>query len=249
MVEIVMTPLDVGTEAAREAATLLSRDERLRANRFARARDRQRFTVARAQLRRELGARLSAAPRAIAFACGRNGKPRLSGSLGGTDLRFSVSHCGNAAAFAFATRREVGVDIETLRPVRGAGAIVAEFSSPAERRDYGSLPEDQKLRGFFNWWTRKEAFVKAKGAGLSHPLDSFDVSLAPGAPARLLRIGDGADWALEAFAPGPGLIGAVVFARNGSEAEGAAPVVVRPLGPSPRFVTCEMGAETVAGGE
>ncbi|HET7024673.1 MAG TPA: 4'-phosphopantetheinyl transferase superfamily protein [Gemmatimonadales bacterium] len=230
MVEILMTQLDLGPAAVQEAAMLLSGDERLRASRFVRARDRRRFTVARAELRRRLGARLSTPPHTIEFAYGRHGKPFLAGRQGRTGLRFSVSHCDGVGALAFATGREIGVDIEALRAVHDADAIAARLCSAVEWRAYESLAAHQKLRGFLNWWTRKEAVVKAHGGGLCQPLDTFDVSLAPGAPARLLRVagtgGEDAGWALHAFAPGPHLVGAVAFATAGVER-----VVVHPLTP------------------
>lgn len=220
-----MTSLDVGSAAVCQAATLLSGNERLRASRFAHARDRRRFIAARAELRRQLGARLRVPPDAIAFVYGPHGKPYLADWQGGADLHFSVSHCDGVAALAFATGREIGVDIEALRAVEDAETIVATLCSPVEWRAYASLAEHQKLRGFLNWWTRKEAFVKAHGGGLWHPLDAFDVSFAPGAPARLLRVGDtpadGTGWELRAFDPGPGLVGAFAVAtacERGAEA-------------------------------
>jgi 4'-phosphopantetheinyl transferase len=122
------------------------------------------------------------------------------------------------AALAFATGGEIGVDIEALRAVQDAETIAAQLCSPAEWSAYASLADHEKLRGFLNWWTRKEAFVKARGGGLSQPLDTFDVSLAPGVPARLLRVsdvpGDDPGWALREFDPGPGLVGAVAFAET-----------------------------------
>jgi 4'-phosphopantetheinyl transferase len=218
VVEIRMIQLDADTAAVREAATVLSRDERRRARRFARPRDSRRFTVARAALRRCLGDRLGVPPQTIEFAYGAHGKPCLGGRHTGADLRFNVSHCDDVAALAFATGGEVGVDIEALRAVPDAEAITGYLGSAAERHAWKSLSKRQKLRGFFNWWTRKEAFVKARGAGLSLPLDTFDVSFVPGAPARLLRVADAAGevsgWSLRAFVPGPRLVGAVVFATD-----------------------------------
>lgn len=245
-----MTPLDVAPADVHQATALLAGHERLRASRFARRRDGRRFTVARAELRRQLGARLMVPPQHIEFAYGPRGKPRLAGRHGRADLRFSVSHCDGVAALAFATGREIGVDIEALRAVRDAETIAARLCSPVEWHAYESLPEHQKLRGFLNWWTRKEAFVKADGGGLCHPLDAFDVSLAPGARARLLRVagarGDGS-WDLRAFAPGPRLVGAVVFAMGGRTPESPAAaerVVVRTLAPAPHGGTRETEAET-----
>ncbi|HET7132461.1 MAG TPA: 4'-phosphopantetheinyl transferase superfamily protein, partial [Gammaproteobacteria bacterium] len=162
------------------------------------------------------------APRAITFTYGPHGKPRLGGKHASC-LRFNVSHAGEVAALAFADRGEIGVDIEALRPVPDAEAIARGFGSMAERSAWDSLAPRQKLLGFFNWWTRKEAFVKACGGGLSAPLDTFDVSFTPGTPARLLRVagltGDQAGWTLHAFIPGPRLAGAVACMAEEREAE------------------------------
>jgi 4'-phosphopantetheinyl transferase len=253
VVEILMVPLDIGPAAAHEAATLLSSDERQRASSFARARDRRRFIVARATLRRQLGVRLMAPPATIRFAYGQHGKPCLAGRHGGADLRFNVSHCDGVAAFAFVTGGEIGVDIEALRTVHDAEAIAAHLASPAECRAYATLAEHQKLRGFFNWWTRKEAFVKAQGGGLGHSLDTFDVSLTPGTPARLLRVadgsGEGADWDLREFAPGPHLVGAVAFAtatRGAQPSAGVEQVIVHPLLSPAVLETSDLREETPA---
>lgn len=212
MIEIMMTPLDIDPAAVHEAATLLSASERARALTFVRPRDRRRFTVTRATLRRELGARLALPPRAVRLATGPFGKPCLAGRQGRATLHFSVSHCNDVAALAFATDREIGVDIEALRRIPDAEVIAGRMCSPAEWRAYAALPEEQRVRGFLNWWTRKEAVLKAQGCGLGGPLDAFDVSLAPGEPARLLRAAHGAGWTLHAFTPGPRLVGAVACA-------------------------------------
>jgi 4'-phosphopantetheinyl transferase len=223
VVEIRMLRLDVGAAAVRDAASLLSRDERQRARSFARPCDCRRFTVTRAALRRQLGERLGVAPQTIEFAYGPHGKPCLAGSQAGADVHFNVSHSDDFAALAFASGGEIGVDIEALRAVPDAETIAGSLASPVERRAWKTLPARQRVRGFFNWWTRKEAFVKARGGGLSIPLDAFDVAFAPGASARLLRVagapGEGAGWSLRAFAPGPHLVGAVAFASGEMETE------------------------------
>ena len=98
--------------------------------------------------------------------------------------------------------------------------------SHGENEVYRSLEPCDKPLGFFNCWTRKEAFIKALGDGLSHPLDRFDVSLAPGEPARILRVGgtagDHCGWTLHSLRPGPGLIGAIVVQQVACES--ASPV-------------------------
>jgi 4'-phosphopantetheinyl transferase len=116
--------------------------------------------------------------------------------------------------YAFAQGRAVGIDVEAIRTIRDADAIAARFFSRRENETYRALDPEDKPLGFFNCWTRKEAFVKALGAGLSHRLDRFDVSLAPGEPARILSV-DGiaspdCGWTIHSFIPRPGYIGAVV---------------------------------------
>lgn len=179
-------------------ARLLSADERERARRFAFERDRRRYIVARARLRQLLGERLAAAPESLQFLYSPNGKPALAGRAGQRDLRFNVSHCGELAAYAFAEGCEVGVDVEEVRELPDADEIAMRFFAPRERAAYLRLRPRERAQGFFNCWTRKEAFVKALGEGLSHPLAAFDVSLAA-------RCG----WSLCSFVPAPGFVGAV----------------------------------------
>jgi 4'-phosphopantetheinyl transferase len=212
MHELVVHPLDID---AGPLAGLLSADERERAGRFAFERDRRRYIVARARLRQLLGERLGAAPESLQFVYKPHGKPALARCPGRRDLRFNVSHCGEVAAYAFAEGRAVGVDIEEIRELPDAEDIAMRFFSRRERAAYMRLPVRERPQGFFNCWTRKEAFIKALGSGLSCPLDSFDVSFAPGRPARILRVGRVAasrcGWTLRSFVPGPGLVGAVAL--------------------------------------
>jgi 4'-phosphopantetheinyl transferase len=212
--EFVVTRLDVGPEAVCAAMDLLSEGELQRAYRFASDRDRRRFAVARAGLREQLAARLGRRPEAIKLVCGAQGKPALEQRRGDPDLRFNVSHCDDVAVYAFSRGREIGVDIEEVRHMDDADDIAMRFFSHRENEAYLALAPNDRALGFFNCWTRKEAFVKALGEGLSHPLDSFDVSLAPGEPARFLRIEsaspDGNDWSMESFSPVRGFVAAVV---------------------------------------
>jgi 4'-phosphopantetheinyl transferase len=194
MLELVVAALDIEAEPL---AGLLSADERQRAERFVFQRDRRRYTVARARLRQLLGERLGAAPESLQFAYNRHGKPALARRPGERDLRFNVSHCGEVAAYAFTEGREVGVDVEEVRALPDADEVAMRFFAQRERAAYLSLPASERPQGFFNCWTRKEAFVKAIGEGLSHPLDTLDVSLAP------------AGWMLSSFVPAAGLVGAV----------------------------------------
>ena len=213
-IEVVVTRLVAGPETVRASALVLSDAERQRASRFAFDRDRRRFMVARAQLRELLAVRLGVPPESIELAYGERGKPALGQHFAASDLRFNVSHSGDVAVYAFSRGREIGIDVEAVRTIRDADDIAARFFSRRENEAYLALDPCDKPLGFFNCWTRKEAFIKALGHGLYQPLDSFEVSLAPGDPARILCIegatGDQCGWHMEAFTPAPGLAAAVV---------------------------------------
>jgi 4'-phosphopantetheinyl transferase len=176
----------------------LDPEETRRAAKFHFERDSTRFVVARGLLRDILGRYLACAPALIRFAYSAYGKPSLDEDDRG--LRFNVSHSHGAALFAFTRGREVGVDVELLRDDFASLDIAERFFSGAETRALTSLPAGLRTRAFFNCWTRKEAYIKALGEGLSHPLDCFAVSLAPGEPARLVSTdGDpleAAEWSI-----------------------------------------------------
>lgn len=213
-IEVAVMRLDVAPPAVGAAATLLSAEERQRASRFAFVRDRHRFIVARAQLRQLLGARLQVRPEAVEFVYGENGKPALARPFADSSLRFNVTHARDLTAYAFSRGREIGIDVAAVRVMPEAATLAARFFSERENAAYRALDTYDRPLGFFNCWTRKEAFVKATGIGLGHAaLDSFDVTLAPDEPARFLRVGNltgkACGWTLHSFVPSPGLIGAV----------------------------------------
>lgn len=166
-------------------------------------------------LRRLLGAELHRAPEALDFEAGLHGKPRLAGADAGSGLEFNLSHSGDQALLGCAWRHELGVDIEQWREMRDEAALVQRYFSPAEQLAYAALPAARRSRGFFQCWTRKEAYVKAVGRGLGLPLDSFDVSLDDGAGARLLRCsalgGKDLPWSLSAPHVGARASAAVVI--------------------------------------
>jgi 4'-phosphopantetheinyl transferase len=141
------------------------------------------------------------------------GKPELAPDSNAPPLRFNLSHSHELALFGFAYGREIGIDIEYIRPTFAREQIAAQFFSPRENAALRLLAADQHALGFFNCWTRKEAYIKARGQGLSLPLDQFDVSLTPGEPAVLLQTRDipqeAARWSLHALAPGPGYLAAL----------------------------------------
>jgi 4'-phosphopantetheinyl transferase len=216
-VEVIVARPDVGADAVSASAKLLSNEERERAARFAFEPDRRRYIVTRALLRQLLAARLGVPPEAVELAAGARGKPALAGQSAASALRFNVSHCQDVAVYAFASGREVGIDVEAVRELPDADDVAARWFSPREYAAYRALAPEERPLGFFQCWTRKEAFIKALGDGLYHPLDRFDVTLAPGEPARILRVedvpGDRCRWRLEGFSPVPGFVAAVVAER------------------------------------
>jgi 4'-phosphopantetheinyl transferase len=159
--------------------SLLSADERNRANRFRFAVDRQRFSATRALLRMILGSYLECDPQNLTFAYSEQQKPTLAPPHAESGLRFNVSHSGGVSLIAFTQGREVGVDVEQIRQEFDPGSLAARFFSSSEQKELASYTADQLQEAFFRCWTRKEAYIKAHGSGLSLPLQHFDVSLAP----------------------------------------------------------------------
>jgi 4'-phosphopantetheinyl transferase len=196
-----------------ELAQTLSENERLKAKRFYFQKDQRRFVVTHGILRNILGRYLNVEPNRLKFSYGSHGKPAIDGVTDGHSLCFNMSHSYGLALFAFAWRRRVGVDVEYVHPMPDAEEIAERFFSPRENAALRTVPAGKKLEAFFNCWTRKEAFLKAIGDGLSRSLDSFEVSLFPGEPARLLSVeGDPQEafrWYLRALAPASGYMGAL----------------------------------------
>jgi 4'-phosphopantetheinyl transferase len=164
----------------------LSPDELLRAGRFRFDADRHEYIISRGTLRTLLGRYLQVAPQDLRIAYSEFGRPYLIGMAPAAMLDFNVSHSGDLALLAFASGRKIGIDVERVRCNFGTSEIAARFFSEEERAALRELAHHQRHQAFFRCWTRKEAFIKALGEGLSHPLDQFDVSLAPAAPAALL---------------------------------------------------------------
>ena len=211
--------LDAPADTVERLGATLSPDERTRAARFCLERVRTRFIVGRGVLRTILAGYLGRAPERLCFSYGARGKPALAPSEG-TDLRFNVSHSDGCALFAVARGREVGVDVERLRPLPRAERIAERFFSLPERTALKGLPPEQRVEAFFTCWTRKEAYIKARGDGLGHPLDQFAVSLTPGEPVRLSAAGDGdereiARWSLDGLPPAPGFVAALAALGGG----------------------------------
>jgi 4'-phosphopantetheinyl transferase len=188
---------------------ILTPDEKDRANRFFFERDRSAFVATRAVLRRLLGRYLGDAPAHLLFGYGSLGKPFLRAGPIKSDIQFNVSHSQGLALLAFARGRELGVDVELVRPDFASEEIAERYFSPAEVAELRGLSPELRAEGFFNCWTRKESYIKARGEGLHIPLDSFDVSLTPGQPERL-QSADRSLWSLRTLRPAPRYVGALV---------------------------------------
>lgn len=195
---------------------LLSLDEQERGQRFRFDRHRRRFIVARASLRQILGRYTGEDCHNLVIETGRYGKPFLAGNTMMPDLAFNVTHSGELALIAVALDRQVGVDVERVRVIEDADAIAKQYFSLGECASLITLEDGQRHRGFLDCWTRKEAFIKAIGEGLTFPLDDFQVSLDPAAPAQLLYLKGVPDparhWSLFAFEPEAGYVAALACA-------------------------------------
>jgi len=186
------------------AHALLSNAERAQADNFRFAIHRRRFVMRRALLRRVLAPHLGVSPARLAFGAGANGKPTV---IDGPE--FSVSHSRDTAMIAIGDM-PLGCDIEWRDPALASPEIAARFFAPAEIAALDALPPERWLAGFFDCWARKEAYVKAIGEGLSHPLDGFEVSVDPETPARMVKAQKG--WSIAGLAMLPGLHAAIVAA-------------------------------------
>ncbi|MBB95324.1 MAG: 4'-phosphopantetheinyl transferase [Rhodobacteraceae bacterium] len=235
--------LDRGKDALAELTWPLSDHERLRAQSFIKASDRTRFAVARGRMRQILSGYTGQAPGLLEFHTVSRGKPVLRDGPA-----FNLSHAGGWAALAVAPQMEdleLGVDIEAIRPINPA--VATKAFSPLEQAEMRRLLPAGWMRGFFNGWTRKEAVIKATGVGLGVDLQSFDVSLLPDMPARVLHsrgpLPPASDWTLVNLDTGPGFCGAVAAVTHGtalgpiSLREGRLPLLGTPLNQAHPVVT------------
>lgn len=205
--------LNPSAEHVRDLQRTLTPDEQERAARFRFQRDRDHFIVARGVLRAILGRYLGVEPSQLRFCYSSYGKPALAEKFGRKKLNFNLAHSHELALYAVTRGRTVGIDLEYMRADLAGEQIAERFFSPREVAVLRTLPRNKQEEAFFNCWTRKEAYVKAIGEGLSMPLDQFDVSLVPGEPALLVSTHkdprEAARWSLRALAPGSGYVAAL----------------------------------------
>jgi 4'-phosphopantetheinyl transferase len=193
---------------------LLSEEEVKRARQFYFEKDRLHWIVTHGILRMLLGHYLDSDPRRLSFVTNGYGKPYIAYPSDGIRLRFNLTHSGDIALYAFTYDRHVGVDVEYMRAGIDFEKLAQNHFSPYECAVLRALPPALREEAFFLCWTRKEAYIKARGRGLSIPLDQFDVSLTPGEPAELLDSREDphgtANWSLHTLTPGERYAGALV---------------------------------------
>jgi 4'-phosphopantetheinyl transferase len=211
--------LDRPERVRERLAEKLSRDERARAKRIRPARDRERWTVARALLRVVLGRYLGVSPAEVGLGGDPGGKPVLAAGSDQAPVSFNLSHSGDVALYAVTGARRVGVDVERVRDDVDAERIAARLFPPAERAALQELPEPDRREAFFSGWTRREACAKAVGKGVAALLAGSGVSLPAGEHAELGRAsGDGppgGPWTVWDLAPKPGYAAAVAVEGSG----------------------------------
>ena len=214
--------LEVSPETTMALYFTLAPDERKRCSRFRNHRDRRRFIVARGALRDLLGRYVGAPADQIHFVYNEFGKPALGPGFGDR-LSFSLSHAGPYALVAVAGGADVGVDVEEVRAHPDCMDIARPFFSATEVEQLEQIPEDFRVRAFFGCWTMKEAYVKARGQGLSIPLSSFSVPVTRDpADDSLMEIEDASNgveparrWSLYRVRSAPGCVGALAIEGSG----------------------------------
>lgn len=186
-VHIWRASLDWPSEYITRLQETLSLEERERADRFYFSADRTRHVIGRALSRILLGHCLGITPGSVKFDCGARGKPSLAVNLRRASLNFNVSHSGDFVLVGLAYNRDLGIDIERICTNIDAEGIAERVFSVRERLSLAVLPVGMRCDAFFACWTRKEAYVKARGDGLNLALDAFDVAFLPGQEPRLVE--------------------------------------------------------------
>ncbi len=187
----------------------LAPNEKARADRFVFQQDRNRYVAARGALRELLGRYLNRFPVEVEFDYNSKGKPFLRAESNKRSVQFNVSHSHGVALLAFSPGRNLGIDVEFVRTEFPIDEIAERYFSPQEVRELRALPLSMRAKGFYLCWTRKEAYIKARGEGLHIPLESFNVSLTPGQPERL-ESSDSRRWSMQSLYPYPHFVGALV---------------------------------------
>lgn len=193
----------------------LSDDEQARADRYKIERIRRRFIAARGQLRAILSKYLATTPEQIEFRYQSLGKPYLAPPWSESSLQFNLSDSHEMALCGITVGNELGTDVERIRDVQNFNELARRYFAKSEIVQLERMELGNRLLGFFNCWTRKEAYLKAVGSGLSFPLNKLEVTVAPGQPARLLTLNgsrrEALGWHMDAIVPVPGYVAALAI--------------------------------------
>lgn len=217
-VDIWTIRLDLPPAALEATQNLLSPDELTRLKAFRNEQARRNYIISHAALRHILGDCLQVAPLQLQFASGPHGKPALAGPIHGR-LEFNLTHSSDLALLALTQSSDVGIDIETVRPMPDAVRIAERFFSAAETEALKELPVTEQANAFLSLWTRKEAVAKGTGLGIANFLSRFEVTTGPDAKVKTID-GDprlGAQWTLHAFEPAAGYLAAVAVRSPGAQ--------------------------------
>lgn len=202
-IDVYTIPLQARGARLDRLSEILSPEEHTRIAKFRFAKSRRQAVVCRGTLREVLAQYVNGDPAAIRFAYNAHGKPRLPGS----EVRFNLSHSGDWAMLAVSRDREVGIDIQRIDSRFAQEQMPERFFSPHETAQLRALPALLRTEAFFRCWTRKQAYIKARGLGVALALDSFDVTFGPGDPPALARAGN---WSIENLVAPAGYAAAVV---------------------------------------
>jgi 4'-phosphopantetheinyl transferase len=213
-IHVWVADLDLPPETQSVCERVLSMEETGRARRFHFERDRRRYIATHGILRFLLGHYLALVPAGVRLAADGYGKPHVVAEMNAASLQFNLSHSAELALFGFTRGRRIGVDLEKVRPGLTTEEVAASFFSRGEIRTLQSLPIEQQVEAFFNCWTCKEAYLKARGFGLKAPLDQFEVAFLPADSPAIRHAADEPEarerWTVRRLAPVPGYAAAVV---------------------------------------
>lgn len=207
-VHIWRADLEMPESRIRLLKSFLSEDERSRSERLRFSQDRFRFIAARGILRMTLSRYLRVSPEQLCFSYNEYGKPFLLNSEA-QEISFNVSHSGRTALYAFSSRRSVGIDIELIRSNVDCLLIAEHFFAPGESQALRSLPLNQQVEAFYRCWTRKEAYIKATGQGLSQSIQDFEVSLGPEENSTIRPVRGPGHWSIFHLVPFTGYVAAL----------------------------------------
>ena len=206
--------LDLPTTEIERLAAFLSTDEIARANKFHFLEHKRRFIVARGILRQLLGNYLQISPNKIEFEYSDRGKPRLAASMGNSYIQFNVSHSMEYVLYGFTNNHLIGVDLEFLRETQDAAELAKSFFTHREYELIANSTDEERQKAFFQFWTAKEAYLKAIGTGLSDSLSDIEITFDCAKKPKLLSVGENiatvGNWSIYHFIPAANYVAAII---------------------------------------